>query len=222
MGERRRASDAEDVATRPEVRVAFDAIVQQSSKIRDRLRRFQVPECDRDDVMQDILLSVWRTVEAGGVPAREHLSMKQATRRWLDVVVWHHTTHYRQFQNRWEKGLDSYAHSAIDDPMPSPLGQVEARLSLRHLDRIDPALRDAVVDSALGLTAEEIAAELGQNPNTIQERLARGREQLQRSLRLNERRCPQARSPPDGSASVTRDQAAPCPCRWPTPSCTAR
>ncbi|WP_437715911.1 sigma-70 family RNA polymerase sigma factor [Sorangium sp. So ce448] len=186
MGERRRASDAVDVAMRPEVRVAFDAIVQQSSMIRDRLRRLQVPECDRDDVMQDILLSVWRTVEAGRVPAREHLSMKRATRRWLDVVVWHHTTHYREFQNRWEKGRNSYAHSAIDDPMPSPSGRVEARLSLRNLERIDRALRDVVVDFALGLTAEEIAADLGQNPSTIQEHLARGREQLRRALRMND------------------------------------
>ncbi|WP_438041936.1 RNA polymerase sigma factor [Sorangium sp. So ce128] len=186
MGERRRASDAVDVAMRPEVRVAFDAIVQQCSMIRDRLRRLQVPECDRDDVMQDILLSAWRTVEAGGVPAPEHLSMKQATRRWLDVVVWHHTTHYREFQNRWQKGRDSYAHSAIDDLMPPPSGRVEARLGLRNLERIDPALRDVVMDFALGLTAEEIAAELGQNPNTIQERLARGRDQLRRVLHLND------------------------------------
>lgn len=186
MGERRRASDAVDVAMRPEVRVTFDGIVQQCSMIRDRLRRLQVPECDRDDVMQDILLSVWRTVEAGGVPAREHLSMKQATRRWLDAVVWHHTTHYREFQSRWEKGRDSYAHAALDGQMPSPFGQVDARRSLRHLDRIDPVLRDAVVDTALGHTAEEIAAELGQNPSTIQERLMRGREQIRRALRLND------------------------------------
>ncbi|WP_437898058.1 sigma-70 family RNA polymerase sigma factor [Sorangium sp. So ce124] len=223
MGERHRASDAVDVGMRPEVRVAFDSIVQQRPMIRDRLRRLQVPECDRDDVMQDILLSVWRTVEAGAVPAREHLSMKQATRRWLDVVVWHHTTHYREFQRWWEKGRDSYAHAAIDDPMPSPFGQVEARLSLRHLDRIDPALRDVVVDAALGHTVEEIAAELGQDPSTIQERLARGREQLRRTLRSTAgRRCQNSCSLPWGTASVTPDQAARCPCRWPTPSCNAR
>ncbi|WP_437914976.1 sigma factor-like helix-turn-helix DNA-binding protein [Sorangium sp. So ce302] len=123
--------------------------------------------------------------EAALTDARDQ-SMKQATRRWLDVVVWHHTTHYREFQNRWQKGRDSYAHSAIDDLMPPPSGRVEARLGLRNLERIDPALRDVVMDFALGLTAEEIAAELGQNPNTIQERLARGRDQLRRVLRLND------------------------------------
>ena len=47
-------------------------------------------------------------------------------------------------------------------------------------------LRDAVADSALGYTAEEIAAEHGQNPNTIQNRLARGRKQLRRALRLKD------------------------------------
>ncbi|WP_437744455.1 hypothetical protein WMF39_05270 [Sorangium sp. So ce1504] len=29
-------------------------------------------------------------------------------------------------------------------------------------------------------------------------------------------------TPPEGTTSVTPDQAAPCPCRWPTPSCNAR
>ncbi|WP_437576865.1 RNA polymerase sigma factor [Sorangium sp. So ce887] len=186
MGERRRASHSADVGMRPEVGVLFDAIVQHSSMIRDRLRRLKVPECDREDVLQNILHSAWRTVETGGFHAREHLSMKEALRRWLHVVVWHHTTHYRENQDRWEKGRDSYTNSAIDGHLPPPSGQVEAQLSLRRLERIDPALRDAVVDSALGRTAEEIAAELGQNPNTIQGRLARDREQLRRALRLHD------------------------------------
>ncbi|KYF55802.1 hypothetical protein BE04_32665 [Sorangium cellulosum] len=177
---------------RPEVRALFDAIVQHSSMIRDRLRRLKIPECDRADVLQDILLSAWRTVEAGGFHAREHLSMMEAIRRWLHVVVWYHTTHYREIQNRWEKGRDSYTQAAINGHMPPPSAQVEARLNLRHLDRIDPALRDVVMDSALGHTADEIAAELGQNPNTIQGRLARGREQLRRALRLHDAPTPPA------------------------------
>lgn len=186
MGERIRASHSVNVGRRPEVHSSFDAIVQHRSMIMDSLRRLKIPACDRADVLQDILLSAWRTIEAGRFHAPEHLSMKDALRRWLHVVAWHHTTHYRANQDRWERGRDSYTRSAIDGHAPPPSAQVEARLNLRHLDRIDPALRDTVVDAALGRTAEEIAADLGQNPNTIQGRLARGREQLRRALRLND------------------------------------
>ncbi|WP_437720969.1 RNA polymerase sigma factor [Sorangium sp. So ce861] len=154
--------------------------------IRDSLRRLKVPECDRSDVMQEILLSAWRTVEAGGFHASDCLSGAKAVRRWLFVVTWHHTTHYREHQHQWEKGRASYKHPAMDGYMPPPSEQVEARLSLRGMERLDPCLRDAVADSALGYTAEEIAAEYGQNPNTIQHRLERGRKQLRRALRLKD------------------------------------
>ena len=104
--------------------------------------------------------------------------------RWLFVVTWHHTTHYRERLHKWEKCRVSHAPSAFDDHVPPPHGQVEARLTLRGLERLDPALRDVVVDSALGCTAEEIATERGQNPNTVQGRVQRGRERLRRTLRL--------------------------------------
>ncbi|XXY13558.1 sigma factor-like helix-turn-helix DNA-binding protein [Sorangium sp. So ce216] len=154
--------------------------------IMDNLRRLEVPECDRSDVMQEILLSAWRTVEAGRFHASERLSVTKAVRRWLFIVTWHHTTHYREHQHQWEKGRASYTHPAVDGYMPPPSEQVEARVSLRGLERIEPPLRDAVADSALGYTAEEIAAEHGQNPNTIQHRLQRGRKRLRRALRLKD------------------------------------
>ncbi|MGK3982347.1 sigma-70 family RNA polymerase sigma factor [Sorangium sp. So ce136] len=154
--------------------------------IRDNLRRLNVPECDRSDVMQEILLSAWRTVEAGGFHASERLPVKAAVRRWLFVVTWHHTTRYRERQRQWEKGCASYMHPAADGYMPPPFKRVEARLSLRGLELIEASLRDAVADSALGYTAVEIATGRGQNPNTIQHRVERGREQLRRVLRLKD------------------------------------
>ncbi|HTN87545.1 MAG TPA: sigma-70 family RNA polymerase sigma factor [Sorangium sp.] len=186
MGERGRPSRSEEMGMRSGTRVPFEAIVQNSFMIRDSLRRLKVPECDRSDVMQEILLSAWRTVEAGGFYVSERLSVKKAVRHWLFVVTLHHTTHYREHQHQWEKGRASYKHPAMDGYMPPPSEQVEARLSLRGLERLDPCLRDAVADSALGYTAEEIAAEYGQNPNTIQHRLERGRKQLRRALRLKD------------------------------------
>ncbi|WP_437933822.1 sigma-70 family RNA polymerase sigma factor [Sorangium sp. So ce341] len=186
MGERDRLSRSEEVGMRSGTRVSFEVIARNSSMIRDNLRRLKVPECDQSDVMQEILLSAWRTVEAGGLYVSERLSIKKAVRHWLFVVTWHHITHYREHQHQWEKGRASYTHPAMDGYMPPPSEQVEARLSLRGLERLDPPLRDAVANSALGYTAQEIAAEHGQNPNTIQHRLERGRKQLRRAHRLKD------------------------------------
>ncbi|WP_437338481.1 RNA polymerase sigma factor [Sorangium sp. So ce394] len=160
--------------------------------IKDNLCRLQIPECDHQDVMQEILLSAWHTVEVGGFHASEHLSVRQAVRRWLFVVTWHHITHYREREQKWEKGRDAYTHPAIDEYAPPPFGQVEARLSLRCMERLKPEVREVLADSALGYTAEEIAARLGQNPNTIQGRLERGREQLRRTLRSRNAATPLA------------------------------
>ncbi|AGP39461.1 hypothetical protein SCE1572_36240 [Sorangium cellulosum So0157-2] len=135
-------------------------------------------------MMQEILLSAWRTVEAGRFRANEHLSVNEAVKRWLHAVTWHHTTHYRERQHQWEKRRASQKPAATGGYVPPPFAQVEARLSLRGLERLEPALRNVVADSALGYTAKEIATELGQNPNTIQGRLQRGRERLRRTLRL--------------------------------------
>ncbi|WP_437815123.1 RNA polymerase sigma factor [Sorangium sp. So ce1078] len=143
-------------------------------------------------MMKEILLSAWRTAEAGGFHASERLSLKEAVRRWLFVVTWHHTTHYREHQRQWEKGCASYTHPAVDGYMPPPFERVEARLSLRDLELIDAALRDVVAESAFGYTAAEIAAGRGQSHNTIQHRLERGREQLRRSLRLKDAPTPRA------------------------------
>ncbi|WP_237245726.1 MULTISPECIES: RNA polymerase sigma factor [Sorangium] len=133
--------------------------------------------------MQEILLSAWRTVEAGGFNASERLSIKQAVRRWLFTVTLHHITHYREREQKWDKSRSAYTHLEMDEYAPSPFGQVEARLSLRCIERLKPELRDILADSALGYTAEEIAAKLGQNPNTIQGRLERGRKHMRRTLR---------------------------------------
>ncbi|AUX20922.1 ECF family RNA polymerase sigma factor [Sorangium cellulosum] len=192
MGERSRTAGSAAAGTRSGLRVPFENIARHRCMIMDNQRRLKIPACDRSDVMQEILLSAWRTVETGGFHASECRSVGESVRRWLYVVTWHHTTHYRERQHQWEKGRDSRVCSAINDVVLPPFEQVEARLCLRRLERIDPALRDVVADSALGYTAEEIAAERGQNPSTIQHRVERGREQLRRMLRSKNAPAPLA------------------------------
>ncbi|KYG02707.1 hypothetical protein BE21_54530 [Sorangium cellulosum] len=163
--------------------VPFEDIARHRCMISDNLRRCGIPECDREDVMQEILFGAWLAVEAGRFHARENLSVKEAVKRWLHCVTWHHIVRYREHQDRWEKGRGSYTHPAMYGDVPPPIAQVEARCSLRCLERLDPAARYAVAVSALGYTTEETGAEVGKSPNTIQSRLRRGRAQLRRTLR---------------------------------------
>ncbi|WP_437957673.1 sigma factor-like helix-turn-helix DNA-binding protein [Sorangium sp. So ce119] len=65
---------------------------------------------------------------------------------------------------------------------PSPFGQVEARLALRRLERLRPELGAVLAGTALGYTAEEIAAELGGSPTATNRRMHRGRRQLRQVL----------------------------------------
>ncbi|WP_437720819.1 RNA polymerase sigma factor [Sorangium sp. So ce861] len=141
--------------------------------------------------MQEILLSAWRTVDAGGFHARDGLSVQEALRRWLFAVTWHHTTHYREHRHRWDKGRASFTHPAMDGHMPPPFEQVDARLTLRVLQRLKPDLRAVLAEAALGYTATEIAVELRKNPHTTLGRIHRGRRRFREALRRwRVMRCP--------------------------------
>ena len=73
--------------------------------------------------------------------------------------------------------------SLAGEPSPSPFGQVEARMTLRCLERLKPELRAVLAGTAVGNTADEIAAELGARPGTTNKRLHRGRKLLRKLLR---------------------------------------
>ncbi|WP_437623830.1 sigma-70 family RNA polymerase sigma factor [Sorangium sp. So ce1151] len=192
MGEPSLSSRSMEAGPDSGVRVPFEHIARHSGRIEDTLRKFKVPARDRPDVKQDILLSAWRSVQAGGFRPSPHLKVKRALSRWMFAVTWHQIIHYRERQRRWDMASASPEAPAVVRPAPSLLYQVEARLMLRALDRLKPALRDVVVGSALGFTAEEMAAELGQNPVTIQHRVERGRVQLRAILRPRDAPTPLA------------------------------
>ncbi|AGP39726.1 RNA polymerase sigma factor [Sorangium cellulosum] len=162
------------------MRVPFDAIMRESGLLRTVLRQLAVPAGDQPDLMQDISLSAWRSVEAGRFRPYQHVPVKKALRCWLFAIAWHHVIHYRERLNRWHKAR---AACATPEIAPSSFGQVEARLALRYLERLKPELRAVLAGTAFGYTAEEIAAELGAHPGTTNKRLHRGRGQLRKLLR---------------------------------------
>ncbi|KYF74292.1 RNA polymerase subunit sigma [Sorangium cellulosum] len=169
-------------AEHPAVRVPVEAIMRHSGIIQAVLRQFAVPARDRPDVMQEIFLSAWRSVETGGFRPFPDIPLKKAMQRWIFAVTWHHIFHYRERVYRWYKERAAYTTPGIECHAPSPFGQLEARLALRRLERLRPELRAVLAGTALGYTAEEIAAELGARPSTTNKRMHRGRRQLRKAL----------------------------------------
>ncbi|MGK4001155.1 sigma-70 family RNA polymerase sigma factor [Sorangium sp. So ce1036] len=183
VAEHRRPSRRVEIDALPAVHVRFEVILRHSRMIHAVLRQLAVPARDQPDVMQEIFLSSWRSVEAGRFRPSQDVSLKKALQCWLFAVTWHHVYHYRERMCRLHK-----EHAACTAPMPpsyapSPFGQVEARLALRRLEWLGPELRDVLTGTALGYTAKEIVAKLGGNPSTTNGRLHRGRRQLRKVLR---------------------------------------
>ncbi|WP_437287647.1 RNA polymerase sigma factor [Sorangium sp. So ce406] len=156
--------------------------MRHSGIIQAVLRQFAVPARDRPDVMQEIFLSAWRSVKAAGFRPSPDIPLKKAMQRWLFAVTWHHIFHYRERVYRWYKEGAPYTTPRTECHAQSPFRQVEARLALRRLERLRPELRAVLAGTALGYTAEEIAAELGASPSTTSKRMHRGRKKLRKVL----------------------------------------
>lgn len=183
VAEHRRTSRRVEIGAPPAVHVPFEAIMRHSRTIHVVLRQFGVPARDQPDVMQEIFLSAWRSVEGGGFRPRPEVPLKKALQSWLFAVTWHHIFHYRERLYRWYRELAAFAAPGIASHAPSPFDQVEARMALRCLERLKPEVGAVLAGTAVGCTAEEIAAELGAHPGTTNKRMHRGRKQLRKILR---------------------------------------
>ncbi|HTN91391.1 MAG TPA: sigma-70 family RNA polymerase sigma factor [Sorangium sp.] len=183
VAEHRRTSCRVEIGSPPAVHVPFEAIMRHSGMLHAVLRQFGVPARDQPDVMQEIFLSAWRSVEGGGFRPRPEVPLKRALQSWLFAVTWHHIFHYRERLYRWHRELPALAAPGMAIHAPSPFGQVEARMALRRLERLEPELRAVLAGAAVGYTAAEIAAELSAHPGTTNKRMHRGRRQLRKVLR---------------------------------------
>lgn len=156
-----------------EVSALFSSIARYRRVLRRIMRQFEVPACDRADVMQDILLTAWRRMQGGGFqPA--HVDVEYVLRRWLVGIAWRQILRDREHECRWHECVAIIGKSR-PPCQASPLDQVNARLTLCVLERLTPELRAVLSEAALSSTATEIAAELDKNPHTTLKRLHRGR-----------------------------------------------
>jgi RNA polymerase sigma factor (sigma-70 family) len=130
---------------------------------------------DRDDLLQDILVAIWRALPRfRGESSERTFVLRVAHNRGVTFVS----------RRRVHEPLD--AHLGIPDPRPGPAEQVDraaqhARL-IAAVRTLPPALRETVMLRLEGCSIPEIAAVLNVTDNNVSVRLNRARDRLRALL----------------------------------------
>ncbi|KYF62445.1 hypothetical protein BE11_21810 [Sorangium cellulosum] len=183
----RKGAGRPPAARHPSQRPPVQAILAERSLIFAVLVSSGVPQRDREDVAQGIVLGAWRSVERGMYRPDPADEPRKALRRWLWGIAWKQAGHYTG--SAWSRRavLHSQPLGLLREPVgPSLEAQLQAREVLRALADLKPWQVEAllVVDQPASLVA--YAKARGMSPGTAASRLRIAREAL--ALRLRRRR----------------------------------
>ena len=139
-------------------------------------RRLGAPPAALDDVVQDVFLIVARRLPE----FRGDASM----RTWLFAITMRVVQLQRRSTSRHIRRVEAFAEAHAGDDGVDPYPRRDATdILLKLLDRLDDDRRAVFVLIELeGMTAQEVAAGLGLNVNTVYSRLRAARQQLERGL----------------------------------------
>lgn len=139
-------------------------------------RRLGAPPAALDDVVQDVFLIVARRLPE----FRGDSSM----RTWLFAITMRVVQVHRRSVSRHLRRVEAFAEAHADDGGVDPYARRDAAdVLLKLLDRLDDDRRAVFVLVELeGMTAQEVAAGLGLNVNTVYSRLRAARQQIERAL----------------------------------------
>lgn len=139
-------------------------------------RRLGAPAPAIDDVVQDVFLIVARRLPE----FRGEASM----RTWLFAITMRVVQLHRRSASRHLRRVEAFAEAHAEDGGSDPYARRDATdILLKLLEQLDDERRAVFVLAELeGMTAQEIAAGLGLNVNTVYSRLRAARQQLERVL----------------------------------------
>ncbi|WP_437336192.1 RNA polymerase sigma factor [Sorangium sp. So ce394] len=171
-------------ARHPRKRPTMQAILAERGVIVAVLISSGVPQRDRDDVAQDILLGAWRSVKRGMYQPDPRVEPRKALRAWLYGIAWRKAGHY--LNSAWVRRavLHAQPFGRLREPVGTDLhAQIEAREVLEALAELPDWQREALlsVDDPESLVA--YARRRGMSPGTAASRLRIAREALTLRLR---------------------------------------
>ncbi|AGP37702.1 sigma-70 family RNA polymerase sigma factor [Sorangium cellulosum] len=184
---RRKGAKSQPTARHRRKRPSIEALLAERGVIVAVLISSGVPQRDRDDVAQDILLGAWRSVKRGMYRPDPAQDARKALRAWLYGIAWRKTGHY--LGSAWVRRAVLHAQplGRLREPVGIDLhAQIEAREVLEALADLPDWQREALlsVDDPESLVA--YARRRGMKPGTAASRLRIAREAL--ALRLRRRR----------------------------------
>jgi RNA polymerase sigma-70 factor (ECF subfamily) len=138
------------------------------------VRRLGIGSDAVDDVVQEVFIVAGRKLDA--------FEGRSSVRTWLFGIAMRVAHTHRRSQQRRLRRAAAYAETT--PTIGDPYARADAvDLLHRLLDDLDDDRRAAFVLADLeGLTAAEIAEELGANPNTISSRIRAARQHLERAV----------------------------------------
>jgi RNA polymerase sigma-70 factor, ECF subfamily len=157
-----------DVATIAAIYREHHAFVWNSA------RRLGVPDALVDDVVQDVFVVVARRLG--------EFERRASIKTWLFAIAMRVVRAHRRAIGRHERRIAALAHDGGRTETSAARSDAAATLH-RLLAALDPAKATAFILAELeGLSAPEIAAELGVNVNTIYARIRAARRELERAV----------------------------------------
>lgn len=139
-------------------------------------RRLGAQPAALDDVVQDVFLVVARRLP--------EFRGEASIRTWLFAITMRVVQVHRRSASRHLRRVEAFAEAHGGEGGTDPYARSDAADALlKLLDRLDDDRRAVFVLAELeGMTAQEIAAGLGLNVNTVYSRLRAARLQLERAL----------------------------------------
>jgi len=158
------------------VRARFDRVVREFGSRLSRLVASYVDEpADRDDLLQEILVAVWRALPTFRGDSSE--------RTFVYRVAMNRA---RTFRSRRYHRVELPVSEALHDPLPPPDAAIAERDERDRLTRavraLPSSLREVTLPYLEDLSTVEIAELLGITENNVRVRLARARQQLRTLL----------------------------------------
>lgn len=154
----------------------FDRVAREFGPRLSRLTASYVDEpADRDDLLQEILLALWRALPT--------FRGESSERTFVYRVAMNRA---RTFRSRRYRRAEVPVSAELRDPVQPPDAIVSDRDERDHLTRavraLPASLRDVALPYLEDLSIAEIAALLGITENNVRVRLARARQQLRTLL----------------------------------------
>jgi RNA polymerase sigma-70 factor (ECF subfamily) len=143
-------------------REGFAALVRENERALASIARHYAAPQDRDDLLQEILLQLWRS--------REGFDGRAQASTWVYRVALNTALSHRRRPRRAHEPL----HAA---PERADAHEGDALLALEHfLETLDPLQRAVLLLDLEGLGRDEVAEVLGLTPNAVAIRLTRLRQ----------------------------------------------